>query len=56
MFHGIVIVCPFLGIISQGDCEQAHVIYLGLKKIDLKLKWAFVHVREFDERPHLLLG
>lgn len=26
---------------SQSGYEQTHVIYLGLKKIDIKVKWGF---------------
>lgn len=41
---------------SQGGHEQANAPYLELRKIDIKVKWDFVHVREFGERSHLILG
>lgn len=41
---------------SQGGHEQAYIIYLELKKTDIKQKWVLVHVRECDGRPCLRLA
>lgn len=47
------VACLFLGGVIV---KVASVIYLELKKTDIKLKWVLVHVRECDGRPCLCLA
>lgn len=55
MLHGVV--CLFLGVnIIRVVVNKPILFIMRLNKVDINLKWVFVHVRVFEERAYLLLG